>query len=238
MRGSLICVALAAVSCAPHEVAVEYAGREYIFSRAERSAIQRIADATASEVRGYLPGLPATLVLRVEPGSDVIPEIGAGATAVPPAWVRWTVDPTRPEGVLAITETHLRAALFHEFHHLVRGVRMNTLMDEVITEGAATAFERDFAGADPLWGQYPDDVSAWVRELRALPLGARRDHWLFRHPDGRRWIGYKAGTYLIDQAMRRSGRNAADLVSVSTGDVLALAGVDREPPPAIPPGSR
>src|SRR6188474_1541087 len=107
MRGTLICFALAAASCATHEVAVEYAGRAYTFSWAERRAIQRIADETASEVRRYLPGLPASLVLRVEAGRDVIEEIGAAAAAVPPAWVRWTVDPTRPEGVLAIAETHL-----------------------------------------------------------------------------------------------------------------------------------
>jgi hypothetical protein len=44
-----------------------------------------------------------------------------------------------------------------------------------------------------------------------------------RHPDGRRRIGYKVGTYWVDQAMAKSGRSIADLTNMSTADVLALA---------------
>jgi hypothetical protein len=96
-------------------------------------------------------------------------------------------------------------------------------MDQVITEGMATAFERDFAGTSPPWGVYPDDVSDWAKELMALPPTARRDHWLIRHPDGRRWIGYRAGTYLVDRAMRTSEQSSAELVSRSTEDVIKIA---------------
>ena len=66
-----------------------------------------------------------------------------------------------------IVETQLRATLFHEFHHLVRdaNVPSRSLMDRAVTEGMATAFERDFAGADAPWGKYPDNVSDWVAEL-------------------------------------------------------------------------
>ena len=43
------------------------------------------------------------------------------------------------------------------------------------------------------------------------------------HPDGTRWIGYRAGTYLVDRAMRASGKSAADLVAMPTEDLLRLA---------------
>jgi uncharacterized protein YjaZ len=106
---------------------------------------------------------------------------------------------------------------------LVRRAHFESLMDRVISEGMATAFERDFAGATYPWGQYPDDVAAWVTELMALPKDAPRDHWMSRHPDGRRWIGYKAGTYLVDRAIKASGKSAAELVSASTEDVIRMA---------------
>ena len=96
-------------------------------------------------------------------------------------------------------------------------------MDSVIHEGMATVFERDFAGADPLWGQYPEDVSDWVEELMALPETASADDWMVRHPDGRRWIGYKAGAYLVDRAIGASGLSAAELVSVPPADVIRMA---------------
>jgi hypothetical protein len=97
-------------------------------------------------------------------------------------------------------------------------------MDEVITEGMATAFERDIAGVSPPWGMYPEDVVDWVNELIALPPGADSSYWVrARHPDGRRWIGMRAGTYLVDQAMKASGQSAADIVSASTDEVLNMA---------------
>ena len=96
-------------------------------------------------------------------------------------------------------------------------------MDDVISEGMATAFERDFAGGKDAMGQYPDEVSDWVTELMALPTNARHDHWLYLHPDGRRWIGLKAGTYLVERAMRASGKSAAELVSTPTEEVMKMS---------------
>lgn len=122
--------------------------------------------------------------------------------------------------------------LFHEFHHLVRGWVMNgsvprsAFIDGVVCEGLATAFERDAAGATPLWGDYPDDVRDWIAELLPLPASAPYVDWMFLHPDGRRWIGYRAGTFIADEAISRSGRTAADLVSTSYLEVLRLAGIE------------
>jgi uncharacterized protein YjaZ len=137
----------------------------------------------------------------------------------------WTVDTTRPQGVRAIANAQLRSTLFHDLHHVVRGATqpMRTLMDYVITEGLASAFERDFANERRPWADYPPDVAAWVAELQALPADVEREPWLFRHPDGRRWIGYKAGTYIVDQAMKHSEMTSAQLVAVSTDEVLRLS---------------
>ncbi|MGH9218490.1 MAG: hypothetical protein ACRD1W_04275 [Vicinamibacterales bacterium] len=83
------------------------------------------------------------------------------------------------------------------------------------------AFERDFAGASPPWGQYPDDVSTWVDELLMQPPGTRPADWIAKpHEDGRRWIGMRAGTYLVDVAMKRLHRTSAELVSTPAEAIL------------------
>ena len=198
------------------------------FSKEQRKAMRTIANATETEVRKLLPTLPRKITLEVRAGGQVIPETGETGAAVSPGHVRWTIDTGRPEGVMAIVENHLRTTLFHEFHHLARGWVMSggaertSFMDGVVSEGMATAFQRDFAGGEMPWGTYPDDVESWVEELEALPRDARYDQWMFLHTDGRRWIGYRAGTYLVDQAMRVSGRSSADLVLTPTHEIVRL----------------
>jgi hypothetical protein len=197
----------------------------YAFTATERRLITRIAGATAAEVRKHLPALPAQITLRVDSGKEVSPVTGALGTAGFD-WVFWTVDPDRPEGVAKIAETHLRATLFHECHHLVRqaSVPSTTLMDHVVMEGMAAAFERDFAGASYPWVQYPADVSTWVDELLALPPDTHSRDWIARpRPDGRRWVGIRAGTYLVDRAMKTLNRTTADLVATPTGEIVRAA---------------
>jgi uncharacterized protein YjaZ len=118
----------------------------------------------------------------------------------------------------------LRPTLFHELHHLVRtaAVGGRRLKDHVIREGLGTAFERDFGGVSPPWGQYPPEVSLWAKEVLAQPDDAPVAQWLFHHPDGRRWIGLRVGTHLVDCAMKSSGKTSADLVRVPTDALLAM----------------
>lgn len=102
-------------------------------------------------------------------------------------------------------------------------------MDTVISEGMATAFERDFTGVAAPWGDYTDEVAEWVVELRAQPPDAPTRAWMFEHPDGRRWIGFKVGTYLVDRAMKRSGLSSAEMATLSTEEVVRRASPAREP---------
>jgi uncharacterized protein YjaZ len=220
----------ATLSCGrTHNITVEfYSEGGYRFSQAERDTIEDIADATIPEVRRFLPTLPADLILKVYPGKDVIPETGEGGSIASPNKAFWIVSPDRPEGIIAIAERELRGTLFHELHHLVRSQTpdSDTLMDRVVTEGLATLFERDEAGMPAPWGQYPQHAADWVKELIAQPSGASWKPWMSRHPDGRRWIGYKAGTYIAEQASRASGKSSAELANVPTAEVLRLAGFD------------
>ena len=142
-----------------------------------------------------------------------------------PSTVDWTVDATRSGGAAAIIGRQLRATLFHELHHLVRDahIERRSVLDATVAEGMATVFERDQAGGRAPWGDYPENVSDWAEELIALPEAEEPRPWLFRHPDGRRWIAYKVGTYLVDRAVAASGKSAAELVLVPTRDVVEMA---------------
>ncbi len=203
-----------------------YSSKDYNFSDAERGDIQTIADATAIEVRRFLPALPRDLALRVQPSASVIPETGETGYATLPNSMGWLVDPHHAGGVSATIQRELRASLFHELHHLVRDAtagKPESLMDDVVSEGMATVFERDAAGASPPWGVYTQDAANWVRELSALPPDADHGYWLTAiHADGRRWIGIRAGAYLVDRAVRASGKSAAALVSASTQEIVEM----------------
>jgi hypothetical protein len=222
-------LAAGGAACRPADTEVVfYRSETHRFSPSERRTIEQIATATVAEVRRLLPMLSKQITLHVETDTNVIPEIGATGSADSPSTIRWRVDPDRAGGVQAIATSHLRTFLFHELHHLARGATLppgsGGYIDAMITEGLATAFERDFGGARPLWGIYPDNVGEWVTEVRALPTHIPRRDWMFQHPDGRRWIGYKVGTYLVDRAMRASGKSAVDLVSVPADQILTLGG--------------
>lgn len=201
---------------------VFYVDDGHHFSDEEKTAIEGTVRETAAEVRVLLPTVPRELIVRVHAGRDVIPEVGATAEVSPPNVVYWTVDPNRPGGVLQVVHKHLRATLFHELHHLVRG-EGHSFMDRVLSEGLATVFERDYSDAKPPWGNYPRNVVDWIPEVAALPPDAPWDVWMGRHPDGRRWIGYKVGTYLVDRAMKQTRRSVVDLTALPTQEIVRLA---------------
>jgi len=168
MRGlGVLLLATVAEACGNPGIEVEfYSVNGHRFTASERRAIERVARRTATEVRKILPALATDLVLRVEAGTKVIPETGETGSAGAANVVTWTVNPNDPRGVRGIVDTQLRATLAHEFHHLVRESTVvsesRRLIDFVVSEGLATAFERDFAGTKPPWGAYPDAVSAWT----------------------------------------------------------------------------
>jgi len=214
------------------ELDVTFEGSEsHAFTEEERSVIETIGGAALAEAATLLPGVPERVALVVRAGDAVVPETGEGGYAIAPGHIQWTVDPAHAGGVGGVTRARLRSTLFHEVHHLVRGwtVQDGTagtrLIDAAVSEGMATAFERDAAGARPPWAEYPvDEVDAWVDELIAAGGFESYNTYMFQHPDGRRWIGYRAGTYLTDRAMGACDCSAADLVRTPTDEILALAG--------------
>lgn len=201
---------------------------------ATQTLIRQIARDTEHEVRGLLPCLPVEINLDVGVGTRFIPETNELGASVAPGIIPWTINSGHVDRADSLAAVSLRRTLFHELHHQARGWVMEggaprqTFMDGPIAEGLATAFERDEAHWEPPWAAYPSPEVAveWVHQLRGLSLNADYRQWMFFHEDGRRWIGYRAGTFIVDRAMLASGLKATDLVQTPTSEVLALAGLD------------
>ncbi len=225
-RSALVLSFVAALSCGTkHDVEIEPPRTGRALSSDERADVQRIADDTFRDARDRLEGLPPRLTLIVRWGKDVIPETGENGTAAYPGNVMWTLDPDRDARVTI--RTQLRATLFHELHHLARESRVKsvTLVDRAVTEGLASAFERDTTHTDPPWASAPD--ASWERDILAQPDDADVTTWMSRHPDGRRWIGMRVGTAWVDRAARATGKTPATLVFASTDEILHAARVMR-----------
>lgn len=219
----LLCAAsLAACEKSPTPIVYRPNGA---FSVTERRAIESIAKTTVRDIRRVLPGIPPTFGLFVNTGDQVIPETGETGSVSMPSGVYWTVDPDHAGGVLSVVKTQLRPTLFHELFHMVRGMAIpsRSLRDRAIGEGLATVFERDFGPGVTPWGDYPPEIRQWTAEFLALPDDAEREHWMVKHPDGRRWVGFKVGTYLVDQALHVSGKSVTQLATIPTEQIIAWA---------------
>lgn len=160
---------------------------------------------------------------------ETIPETGEGAYTRNSRLILLSINPSMPfskEEVLVNVE----AAVLHELNHAARfelGIWHHTLLESCIMEGLATVFEKKYARRGvPLWGNYnSDETAAWFNEINSVQNNAEWNDYMFTHPDGRRWIGYKVGTWLIDEAMKKSGKTIEELTFMGNTEILSLAAV-------------
>jgi hypothetical protein len=191
---------------------------------------QVASEVTAAELvlRPLLP-LADLVNVTLYPSRYVIPETGEAAFTSGPSWIQVTVDPWRDEGPSAILAKHLKPTLFHEAHHAAR-MRLvmpdQSILGGAVFEGLANVFARDLSGSTPPWAEYDGlPVDDWIEDLKRASW-SERPQWFFDHPDGRRWVGYRAGTCLVDRAIAQSGKSATDFVGADTATILRFAGLD------------
>jgi uncharacterized protein YjaZ len=178
-----------------------------------------------------LPSLSEHLNIAVRPYfSGIIPEYGTGARTHDSQFIEIWFDKSVPHGV----EKTLRSlchTVFHEGNHAARWNSVDEdyrLVEGAVFEGLATVFEREHAGYQPLYGKYEDDVTMkkWFAEIKATEDDwSKREGLFFDSPDGRRWVGYKTGTWLIDKAMKKSGRSVVELTELPADEIISLAGL-------------
>jgi hypothetical protein len=231
-RGILgLFVGLWLAGCDPASVQVEFYavdGQELAWW--EQATVGLLAEAAAREARTRLPQLPQALVLRVQPGTSVEVDEGSGDTTatLDSNTIMWTVDPTHRGGVFGVAVRELRVSLFHAWHHMVRdaSVAQRNMLDRAVREGLALAFERDCAHTLNPRSRYTAEAALWVDELRGAPDDLTIDEWTEQYADGRRFVVARAGAYLVDRALKASGKSASQLATTPTAAILALARAD------------
>ncbi len=186
-----------------------------------------------SEIAVLLPTLPPDIDIEFD--NDYITEgFGTGGVAWDPKTLKLAYDPnfeTSHEELMA----ELRATYFHETYHLARGFSyVSTPYDlpaihNAVEEGLATKFEVVHTNSKPGYGQYEDrkTMLLWLKEVRGLPDGFDYDwaRWKFFDPQtGRKWILYKVGVFLVDEALKNTpGLTIEAMVTLSVDEIIALS---------------
>ncbi|HSX15270.1 MAG TPA: DUF2268 domain-containing putative Zn-dependent protease [Candidatus Saccharimonadales bacterium] len=194
-----------------------------------RRGLKRAVQSSYNEAASLLPFGSDHMNIFLQPREDrLIDETHDAAQIHVPELIRFGFSPlhygsyTAPE-----IRQRVRETIFHEMNHDAR-LRVNPMPEDfrgiAILEGLATVFERDYGGGEPLWSQYPPEVDDWMEEIGQLGEPVNYDEYMFNHPDGRKWIGYKVGTYIVDRAMKQSGESVIDLTRhVDYLDILNMA---------------
>jgi len=232
----LVCLSLIHLSgdaqaASNRATSVRFDDSERSFSDTDKTRIEAVIRQTEAEVRALLPDLPVGIQVSVAPLDRDLSSVG-GVTgrADNPNSIAIVVSTRHDGGVEAAVNTGLAPVLYHEFHHLVRGwtIAGNRFGPGIpiaaVNEGLANVFSETYTRTAFAGNAYPDNVTAWWEEISGLPVDASYGHWMVRHPDGREAVGYKAGSFIVRQALARSSYSILELSELSVADILTLAG--------------
>jgi hypothetical protein len=205
---------------------------------AAKDAVEPALTAAYEEVRQILSELPEDIHIWLD-NWCLIPETGDGGFAYSPNELTIAYDIDFKDK--ALQQKSLRQTIFHEGYHLVQGhtneqphAQYKTALDSAIYEGCAVVFERKYAGSDPLWGHYEKHDEATLTEWRNAMMKISIDDfvkndgeiwrtWAFYDElTEERWRLYKVGTWLVDSALQRSGKDILDFRKLSAEEILDL----------------
>jgi len=199
------------------------------FSPSDEAAVRATLLDAARAVKALLPALsPDIRVTVVAIDRDLSSVGGVAGRADAPGQVLIEMSAAYPGGIAAAARDGLRAAFFHELHHLVRGwtIRDNAfgpgIPNAVVNEGLASVFAETYTGTSFERFDYPPEVGDWLQEILTLPVDANYNMWMNEHPDGRLAMGYRVGRYVVHEAMRRSGKSILELSEDSPAEILEL----------------
>lgn len=159
---------------------------------------------------------------------ECIKETGDGGFTRSSRLLLLSMDPSMPYDEKVFLK-NVESTVLHELNHSARyeqGIMHGKFLDNCIMEGLATVFEREYSErGKPLWADYDSSViKSWFKEIVSVTKKSFswRDY-MYRHPDGRRWMGYKVGTWIVDEAIINSGKNIEELTLCTNEEILDLA---------------
>ncbi|NOU51484.1 DUF2268 domain-containing protein [Pseudoalteromonas sp. JBTF-M23] len=182
--------------------------------------------------KALLPQFPQQVTVNIALVDKDLDKVGGvSGIAQTPTSINLDIAKMYTKGINEAIAKGVKNTLYHEYHHLARGWTIEEnrfgpgIAIAAANEGLATVFAEQYSGIQDSWLHYPNSVSEWVREIINLPDNAPYDIWMMgKHPDGRENIGYKAGTYIVHQAIKNSGLSVLELSKLSPFEILDLSG--------------
>ncbi len=142
------------------------------------------------------------------------------------------ISKTYSGGIDKIISNGFKNTLYHELHHITRGWTINenkfgpSIAIAAVNEGLATVFAEKYSQYSEAWSQTPDNIDSWVKEVLDLPVNAPYNIWMMgAHPDGRNYIGYKVGKYIVQEAIKQSKHSIVTLSQYSPFEILKFSGL-------------
>jgi hypothetical protein len=204
------------------------------FTQEQKAFIQNVISQSEKEVRSLLPNLPEgikVIVEKVKWDLDIVGGVTGRTETNSPPHVLIQISNNYQGGNMDSVEMALKATIFHEFHHLSRGWAIQDnkfsygIPNAMVNEGLAVAFTEIYTGVINEVNAYTDEADNWVKEILALPLDVSYSDWVMgEHPDGRTYIGYRSGNFLIRKAINKSQKDILELSKLSPNEVIEAAG--------------
>ncbi|MEM1337352.1 MAG: DUF2268 domain-containing putative Zn-dependent protease [Bacteroidota bacterium] len=215
-------------------VEVVFQEEVYSFTEKQKNFIFEVIVTAEKDVRKLLPTLPDSITVAVEKVDwdlDAVGGVTGRAESNTPPVVMVQLSNAYREGNINAVYSGLRATLFHEFHHLSRGwaIQDNVfspgIPNAMVNEGLAVVFAEIYTKTVYEANAYPEEADSWVQEILDLPLNASYADWVMgEHPDGRTYIGYRTGNFLIRKAMTTSGKTILELSALKPEEIMKIAG--------------
>ena len=204
------------------------------FTESQKVFIREVISNTEEEVRNLLPNLPDSIkviVGNVDWNLDIVNGVTGRTETNHPPLVLVQISNNYQGGVIDSVYQGIKSTIFHEFHHLSRGWAIQDnkfsygIPNAMVNEGLAVAFTEIYTGNINEVNAYTEEADHWVKEILDLPLDASYSDWVMgEHPDGRTYIGYRTGNFLVRRAMNNSGKSILELSNLMPNEIIKLAG--------------
>ena len=204
------------------------------FTESQKVFIREVISNSEEEVRNLLPNLPDSIKVIVENvdwNLDIVSGVTGRTETNQPPLVLVQISNNYKEGVIDSVYQGIKSTIFHEFHHLSRGWAIQDnkfsygIPNAMVNEGLAVAFTEIYTGNINEVNSYTEEADLWVKEILSLPPDASYAQWVMgEHPDGRTYIGYRTGNFLIRRAMNNSGKSILELSNLGPDEIIKLAG--------------
>ena len=167
------------------------------------------------------------------PSFYVIPELGVNGYSEGPHLLHIKLDATSPHFAAQHAQA-IPALVAHEVHHCMRGRTVGygrTLVEALVSEGLACAFERQVTGHLPFYAQAlgSEQLAHMLARAQADMHASAYDHaaWFYGSASAGipRHTGYSLGYQLVAAALQQWQCTASDAVARPAADFLATQAI-------------